>query len=97
MKEKEKAIRGLLLRDTTVLILFLAAFLGIGGVAFSQALPLAEGSTRLILTGAFLLALVVLTGAMLWVLRYLHQDQQEIYEEELQSQELIRKRKEAGR
>ena len=41
MKEKEKAIRGLLLRDTAVLILFLAAFLGIGGIAFSQALPLA--------------------------------------------------------
>ena len=98
MKDNRQKIAAMVFKDVAMLVVFLAAFLGISGFVFFQVLDIVgDGGVRLLLTAAFALAMVVLSGSIVWVIAYLRRSRDEVYGEDLHYQDLIRQQKEAKR
>ena len=87
--ETKGKIDGMFRRDCALLVVFLLAAAAITLFVLFQVLPLAEsGSTTVLLTAVCGVFLLALAGAMLWVLRYLQKNRDEVYGEEIYYREL---------
>lgn len=95
MKDQDRAEAAMLRRDCALLLIFLAAALGIVGFVLSQALAVTEAAAlRALLAGVCGLSMLVLAGGMLWVLRHLRRNRREVYGEDLYWQAALKKQKE---
>ena len=95
MKDNSNAVASMLRKDAALLIAFLVVVVGICCFVLFQVLAIIDSSAvKTLILSVFVIAMLVLGGAMAWVLRHLSKNKEEVYGEDLYYQELIRKQKE---
>ena len=98
MKDKGKAVTGMLRKDIVLLVVFLLAALGISCFVLNQVLTIVErGTARTAIIVVFSVAMLALAGSMAWVAVHLRKNKNEVYGEDLDFQNLIRQQKEDSR
>lgn len=95
IENENEHIASMLKFDIAVLLIFLLAFLGISGFVFIQVLNIAaDAGAGSIFVAAFILAIVVLTCTIAWLIRYLCRCKRHVYEDELIFKEIMKNQKE---